>query len=195
MIHGAGGVSSKTHVIVPAFIMGAAALFWGWHQSVLVYAVMAAIAVEFARYASFRWDFDNSDYHRLGDVTGVGLLLLVIVQFSDRGMSGIYGVLRWFPLVLLGLTLAQLYSTRVAMPLSAMFYSVRLAIKRKRISQPGELDLRLPFLIACMLSASASICFNARSEPLGRLARRCAQATEISTAWPVGTTRFTPPNS
>lgn len=142
-------------VQVPVLILGAAALLWGWHQSLLVYAVLAAVAVECARSVQFRWQFDNSDFHRLGDASGIGLLLLVVVQFSDRGLTGIYGVLRWFPMVILGLTLAQLYSTRSATPLSAMFLSVRLAVKRGRITEPGELDMRLPFLIACMLSASA----------------------------------------
>jgi len=36
-----------------------------------------------------------------------------------------------------------------------MFLSVRLALRRGRISYPGELDMRLPYLVACLLSACA----------------------------------------
>ncbi len=144
-------------VHVPALMLGAAALLWGWHHSLLAYAVPAALAVECARLVPFRWDFDDTDFHRLGDVSGVGLVLLAVVQFSDHGLTGIYGVLRWFPLVVLGLVLAQLYSTRSTVKLSAMFLSVRYALKRGRITEPGELDMRLPLLVACMLSASAGL--------------------------------------
>ena len=54
-----------------------------------------AIVLECARGVRFRWQFDDSDFHRLGDLTGIGLLVLLVVQFADRGMTGIYGVLRW----------------------------------------------------------------------------------------------------
>jgi hypothetical protein len=66
-------------VQVPAFILAAAVLLWGWHQSLLVYALLAAIALESARGVRFRWQFDDSDFHRLGDVSAVALLLLVVV--------------------------------------------------------------------------------------------------------------------
>lgn len=148
--------ASRMPVQVPALILAAAVLLWGWHQSLLIYAVIAAVLVEGVRVVKFRWQFDDSDFNRLGDVTGVGLVLLLVVQFTDHGLTGIYGVLRWFPMVVLGLTLAQLYSTRDSTPLSAMFPSVRFALKRGRITEPGNLDMRLPFLIACMLSACAA---------------------------------------
>jgi hypothetical protein len=142
-------------VRVPPGMLAAAVLLWGWHQEAMAWAVLAALAVEAARVAPFRWDFDDADFHRLGDVTGVGLVLLAVVQFGDRGLTGIYGVLRWMPLVILGLLLAQLYSTRRAVKLSAIFLSVRLALRRGRLPRPGELDMRLPFLVACLLSACA----------------------------------------
>lgn len=138
-------------------MLAIAILLWGWHQSLFAYAVPAAFAIECARLVRFRWEFDDGDFHRLGDVSGIGLLLLVIVQFADRGVTGIYGVLQWFPMALLGLTLAQLYSTRTATPLSAMFLSVRIALKRGRIVSSGSLDMQLPLLIACLLSASAGV--------------------------------------
>jgi len=146
---GAGGVR------VPVLMLGAATLLWGWQQEAAVYAAIAALALECARIAPFRWAFDDEDFHRLGDASGVGLIVLAVVQFGDRGLDGIYGVLRWFPLVVLGLTLAQLYSTRRTVYLSAMFLSVRFALRRGRITYPGELDMRLPYLVACLLSACA----------------------------------------
>jgi transglutaminase-like putative cysteine protease len=144
-------------VQVPGALLGAATLLWGWHQDLLPHALLAALLLEAARFARFRWDFSDTDFHRVGDVSGLGLLLLALVQFSDHGLTGIYGVLRWFPLVVITLTLAQLYSTRSAVKLSAMFLSVRYALRRGRISDPGELDMRLPYLVACLLSASAGL--------------------------------------
>lgn len=148
--------SART-VQVPAALLGAATLLWGWHQSVLVYALVAALLLEGARFVRFRFDFDDTDFHRLGDASGIGLLLLALVQFSDHGLTGIYGVLLWFPLIVLVLTLAQIYSTRDTVRLSAMFLSVRFALRRGHIDEPGELDMRLPYLVACMLSACAGV--------------------------------------
>jgi len=142
-------------VALPPGMLAVATLLWGWHQDTLVPALLAAIAIECVRVAPFRWDFSDRDFHRLGDVSGVGLVLLVIVQFSDRGLTGIYGVLRWTPMVVVALLLAQLYSTRRAVKLSAVFLSVRFALSRGRITEPGELDMRLPYLVACLLSACA----------------------------------------
>jgi transglutaminase-like putative cysteine protease len=142
-------------VRVPAGMLAVAVLLWGWHQDAMLWAALAAIAVEAARVATFRWDFGDADFHRLGDVTAVGLALLGVVQFGDRGLTGIYGVLRWMPLVILALLLAQLYSTRRSIKLSAIFLSVRLALRRGRITAAGDLDMRLPFLVTCLLSACA----------------------------------------
>ncbi len=142
-------------VVVPAGMLAAATVLWGWHQDALIPALLTALAIEAARVVPFRWDFDDPDFHRLGDVSGIGLVLLIIVQFTDRGLTGIYGVLRWTPMVIVALLLAQLYSTRHAVKLSAMFLSVRFALRRGRITDPGELDMRLPYLVACLLSASA----------------------------------------
>ncbi len=142
-------------VSIPPGLLGAVTLLWGSQQQVLPYALAMAGLVELARYAPFAWDFSDRDFHRIADVSAGGLLLLVIVQFSDNGLSGIYGVLRWFPAVLVGLLLGQCYSTRKSLKLSALFLSVRLALARGRIKDPGTLDMRLPYLAACLLSASA----------------------------------------
>ena len=60
-------------VRVPAGMLAVAVLLWGWHQDAMLWAALAAIAVEAARVATFRWDFGDADFHRLGDVTAVGL--------------------------------------------------------------------------------------------------------------------------
>ncbi len=148
-------VTGRLAVTIPPGLLGVMTLLWGNEQFVLAYALPMAVVVELARFAPFAWDFGDRDFHRLADVSSVGLLLLVVAQFSDHGLSGIYGVLRWFPVVLLGLLLGQCYSTREAIKLSALFLSVRLALSRGRITDPGTLDMRLPYLVACLLSASA----------------------------------------
>ena len=148
-------VSHPPAVSIPAGLLGAVTLLWGTQQQVLPYALVMAALLELARFAPFAWDFSDRDFHRLADFSTVGLLLVVVTQFSDHGLSGIYGVLRWFPVVLLGLLLGQCYSTRDRIKLSALFLSVRLALARGRIRDPGTLDMRLPYLMACLLSASA----------------------------------------
>ncbi len=154
---------------IPPLLLGLATLLWGSQQMALTYAVVMAAVIEFARYARFAWDFSDRDFHRLADLSTIGLLLLVVVEFSDHGLSGIYGVLRWFPVVLLGLVLGQCYSTRGAVKLSALFLSVRFALIRGRIKDPGQLDMRVPYLVACLLSASTGPQRNVVVVPLAAL--------------------------
>ena len=149
-------IESMRRVRLPPGILAVAALIWGYGHGVMGYALIVALLVEATSLIKVRFDLGDEDFHRLGDVTTLGLIVLGVVQFSERGVSGIYGMLKWFPLALMALVASQIYSTRNEVKLSALFLSVRFALNRGRIRYPGSIDMRIPLLFSCLLSATAS---------------------------------------
>ena len=135
-------------------VLAAALLLWGWHNELLLIALPLAVIIELPRWVPWRWQLDHKDFQRLADVTTVGFVLLAVYQFDDRGASGIYGILLWLPVALFPLTATQLYSTRERIDYTALFWSVRAAVARGKVSDPGGVDIRLTYVVVCLVSAS-----------------------------------------
>lgn len=134
--------------------LAAALLLWGWHNELLLAALFLAVLVELPRWVPWRWALSDKDFQRVADVSTVGFVLLAVYQFDAHGASGIYGILLWLPLTLFPLTAAQLYSTRDRIDYTALFWSVRAAVARARVSNPGGVDIRLTYFVVCLVSAS-----------------------------------------
>jgi transglutaminase-like putative cysteine protease len=134
--------------------LAAVLLLWGWHNALLAVAVPLAIIIELPRWVPWRWELSDKDFQRLADATTVGFILLAAYQFDAHGASGIYAILRWLPVALFPLTATQIYSTRERIDYTALFWSVRAAVARGNISDPGGADVRLTFVVVCLVSAS-----------------------------------------
>ena len=139
---------------IAAGTLAAALLVWGWHNELLSAALPLALLLELPRWVPWRWALSDKDFQRLADVTTVAFVLLAVYQFDAHGASGIYGILLWLPLALFPLTAAQLYSTRDRIDYTALFWSVRAAVARARVIDPGGVDIRLTYLVVCLVSAS-----------------------------------------
>jgi transglutaminase-like putative cysteine protease len=135
-------------------MLAAALLLWGWHNELVLVALPLALLVELPRWMPWRWQLSDKDFQRLADASTVGFVLLAIYQFDAVGASGIYGILLWLPLALYPLTATQLYSTRERINYTALFWSVRAAVSRGRVADPGGVDIRLAYLVICLVSAS-----------------------------------------
>jgi len=135
-------------------IVAAALLLWGWHNELLAVAVPLALIAELPRWVPWRWQLSDKDFERLADASTVGFVLLAAYQFDATGASGIYGILRWLPVALFPLLVAQGYSTRERIDYTALFWSVRAAVARGNVSDPGSIDIRLTYLVVCLVSAS-----------------------------------------
>ncbi len=136
-------------------LLGVTTLFWGWQNGAWLTGLSLAILIEGARLLPWRWELDDQDFNRIADLSAVLLLGLIYYQYDTHAVHGIFGTLRWLPLVLLPLLAAQIYSTREGIRYSTLFISIRRAEARGRIVDGGEIDLRYPFLALCLLSASA----------------------------------------
>lgn len=134
--------------------LAAALVLWGWHNGLLLVAAPLAVIIELPRWTPWRWQLSDKDFQRLADASTVGFVLLAAYQFDAHGASGIYAILRWLPVALFPLVATQVYSTRDRIDYKALFWSVRAAVARGNIADPGGADIRLTFVVVCMVSAS-----------------------------------------
>jgi len=135
-------------------VLAAALLLWGWHNDLLLVALPLALIIELPRWIPWRWDLSDKDFQRIADASTVGFVLLAVYQFDGSGPSGIYGILLWLPVAMYPLLLTQCYSTRERIDYTALFWSVRAAVARGNIPDPGGADVRLTYVVVCMVSAS-----------------------------------------
>lgn len=139
----------------PPFLLGAGLLLWGWQCNFLPYALLMAITLEYGRYSRWRLPITDKEFNHVSDLSGVILLAVVVYLFSVNTYYGIYAILALLPFLFFLLLLAQLYSTRGKIRLSALFISMR------RIQAPEfpdgnmEIDLSFPYLLVCIISASS----------------------------------------
>jgi len=139
----------------PPLLLGATLLFWGWFTGVLAFAAPMALVLEAARLVRWRLDLQDRDFDRLVDASGVGFVLVVVYAFDTYSFRGIYAVLQWVPFVLFFLVAAQVYSTRDEVKITALLLSMRRAAARYGLRKVPAVDLRQPYLVVCLLAASA----------------------------------------
>ena len=140
---------------IPPLLLGATLLVWGWRLDTLAFAVPIALVVEGASRVPWRWRLRDSDFNRVADLSAVGFVILAVYQFDAHSVRGIYSILGWLPAVLFLLVAVQLYSTRERTSYTVLFLSVRRAVARGTLTNPGAVDLSKPYLVVCLVSAGA----------------------------------------
>lgn len=138
----------------PPLLLGAALAFWGWQTATLAIAVPLAMLAEGWRLTPMRWELNEQDFQRLSDLTSVLFVVLVVYQFNEHVLTGVFHVLEWLPPTLLLLLIGQLYSRRGAIPLSALFASMRRAEGSALATAGRDVDMSYPYLIICLAAAS-----------------------------------------
>ncbi len=170
-------------VKAPPLLLGMTLLFWGWQAGFLLVGALLAVALEGARFIKTRWDFSDEDFHRIWDFCTLLILGGAIFAFTSNagpggvnslfrgsalavenkvGLSGEHAataLLRWLPMILFPVVLAQAASPGGAVPLTAisiiMRWRRRRALKRGRTMAPGRrTDVCYPYFILCLFSAS-----------------------------------------
>ena len=167
----------------PPLLLGLVLLFWGWQDGHLGYAMPMAILLESARLISLRFDIETGEFNRIADLSSLGFIAIVLYQFNERGMGGIFAILGWLPLVFFPLLFMQKYSLAGRVPLPALFYSMR-KLSADRLPEP--VDLGYPYLLLCLLAASAG---NQR----GLVFFACAGGLLLLALWPLRSRRYARP--
>jgi len=168
----------------PPFLLAAALLFWGWQTGMLIVGVIIAVAIECPRFIQARWDFSDEDFGRLWTLCSLLTLAAILFAFVDnQGPSSFSGffqdsnlntqraagtasartafaMVRWLPMIYLPFVLAQLFSTREAVPWKAISYFARRRFKKAKLAgKPAPpvttLNVSMPYFALTLLGAAA----------------------------------------
>jgi hypothetical protein len=121
-----------------------------------MFAIPMALVFEAANFVSWRLNLSDTDFNRIADLSAVALVAAVVYQFDANLFHGVYGVLQWSPPVLFALPLAQAYSGRRGIRLTALILSIRHAEAKRQITEHRSIDIRWPYLVVCVLAASTT---------------------------------------
>src|SRR5262249_62214737 len=144
----------------PPFLLGAALFFWGWQTGLLPFALVLAPLLEGARYTQWRLEMSRRDVHRVADLCAVLLvgMSIYLLAAGNAGRPGVRTVPLLFqgaPLGLTPLVICQVYSVAGRVELSALVWTMRGRADRPGPA-PAALDVRYPYVLACVLAASAA---------------------------------------
>ncbi len=146
----------------PPLFVGAAVVFWGWEIGLLLPAVFVALVLELSRACRWRLELSPTDFNRISDLCALlagGLAVYVFTASGAlRAVGGPRAITLFFqrlPFLLAPLVACQAYSTAGRVPASAFFWALRRTVARER-STPPTFDLSYPYVVVCVLAASAA---------------------------------------
>jgi transglutaminase-like putative cysteine protease len=139
----------------PRLLLGAGLLAWGWQGGLLAAALPMALALEAAAWVGWRYELSQRDFQRIADVCTALFVVVIGYQLVFTGFpQALFGILRWSPVAVFPLVLAQCYSSAGRVGLDALFLTLRG--RRGEGAEPvPEADTRYPYFAVCLLAASA----------------------------------------
>ena len=69
----------------PAYLIGAALLFWGWQTGHLAAGAAMAVVLESAQWVKARWEFADQDFRRIWVFCALLLLAVAVYAFTSTG--------------------------------------------------------------------------------------------------------------
>lgn len=140
---------------LPPLWVGLALLFWGaMTDQILLGLVLAAVA-EFATVSRVKWELSSAHFYRVADATSALFAVVAIYQFNEYSIYAIYRILALLPVCVFPLLVAERYSTSGALPLSALFLSLRRRV-RGGFEEERFIGIASPYVIIVALAASAT---------------------------------------
>ncbi|MBF0531345.1 MAG: transglutaminase domain-containing protein, partial [Deltaproteobacteria bacterium] len=97
----------------PPFLLGATLIFWSWQTGYWIIGLLLAITLEGSRLIRRRYDLSMADFNKISDLCAVIFLGMMIWRY----MAGTDSAVRWLPMALFPLLVAQTYSIRGRVPL------------------------------------------------------------------------------
>jgi hypothetical protein len=139
----------------PPFLLATSLLLWGWQTGFLVFAIPMLVVLEMANWVKWRWPVSEKEFNTLADVSGVSFFIVVVYLFSTEGAKGIFVILSAMPFILFPLLLVQMYSEQGKIGVPSLFVSLRKLNPRITPEAGAKIDISLPYLIICIISASS----------------------------------------
>lgn len=142
-------------MIKDLLLLGFSLLSWAWLSGTWLTACILMAVFGLSRMAAWRWRVTQQQFVRVGDLTTVlVLLLLVNVYLLQPTELPIFVLLKWLPILFAPLLLVQFLSMQQRLPLAALFYSRR---KQSASAEQGSaIDFCLPYAGLTMLAAGAA---------------------------------------
>jgi len=154
---------------MPAPLLGAALLFWGWQTGFPLVGLAMALALEARALVRSRWDLERADFNRVSDLSAVLLVLVGVYQaVANESARAVTGIIQWLPLLVFPLVACQLYSVAGRVEVAVFFWS-----QRKQPGSTPRVDLAPSYFALCLLAASTA---NARATFYAGLVALCTLA-------------------
>src|SRR5437868_4081456 len=139
------------------FLLGAAALFWGWQTGNYAIGAILALGLEAPRYTAWRLDLTDADYRRIPDFCSVLFAGVAVLFFVNRGAAlGVLSAVQWFPVVVAPLIAAQRLGRIELIRASALFLYVRRQVRRDPTFPDPLVDLSGPYAAILILAAGTA---------------------------------------
>ena len=151
----------NTVMVPPRLLGGATLLFWGVMTGELVVSLIVATLLEAKNWVKLNWDFDDAAYVKAFQVS-LGLLafVLFLIWMGEVDYHSLNKVMKWFPICLLPIELAQRYGRRDYMNMNTFFYFARQRmkqdIKEGKPIDPNVFNTGYPYIFIVILVASCS---------------------------------------
>lgn len=135
---------------MPAFLLGASLIFWGWQTGWFILALPMALSYEAARFIPWRWNFSSEDFKQISKLCALlAIAILVYLFTTDRSVYLIFAYFKWLPVIFLPILLALTYSTKNCLNIRTLFFFLPNRKDQRAIA------LAYPYFAVCLLSASA----------------------------------------
>lgn len=142
---------------MPPLLQGGALLLWGWNASVPVVALVMGLLLEAPRLVPWRWQARRTHFNRLGDLSSVLLVAVLIWAFSaEHHDPPLFVLLRALPLIMFPLAVSLIWSSRDKLPVSALLMTVRKLDERSNGTVVPDVDFAYPYLGICLVSAGVT---------------------------------------
>ena len=140
----------------PAYILGAAMIFRGWLVGPLVVAIVIGLVLEAPRFMSWRLEVTRRQFSLVWNICVALFIGLAAFFIATAPAKAVADMIRWAPFTLLPMMAAIAYSTAGKVDLDILSVIARNRVRREGEAGRTGVTLAYPFLVLCILSASAS---------------------------------------
>jgi transglutaminase-like putative cysteine protease/uncharacterized membrane protein YozB (DUF420 family) len=141
----------------PPLLLGAALIFRGWLAGPLVLAAVVALVLEAPRLVQWRLDITRKEFALVWNVCVVLFIAIAVYFIATVPISSaVTAMVRWSPVAMLPMMAAVAYSVDGKVDLDVLSIVSRRKVRREGESGRTAVTLAYPFLVLCLLSASAA---------------------------------------
>lgn len=139
---------------IPVNLMAAALLLWGWQTGSWGFAIILSILAEGSRVIRTRFEISIEHFKWIADLCAVMMISTTIYLFFNQASDQfVYILLRYLPLIVAPMFIAQIYSTSDKIDIRTISMISR---RSRQNAKPMYVNLSYPFLALVVISASFS---------------------------------------